>query len=174
VSIGPGSFTGLRIGLSVAKGLAYATGKPLVPIPTLEALAQKAVEASGNGVATEYILPLLDARRGDVYSALYQAAGEDLLSVWSQRVMPLRTVAESLPAHSVLVTGEARRALEGLAREQFPGVLQRLHVVADDVARCSAAVVARIGGRLLQRGTSADPGLLEPEYLRDFHATPPH
>src|SRR5512142_395937 len=72
VSIGPGSFTGLRIGLSVAKGLVYASGKPLLPVPTLQALAQKAAGAPGTADGEESILPVLDARRGDVYCALYR------------------------------------------------------------------------------------------------------
>ena len=66
VSLGPGSFTGLRIGLSVIKGLAWATGKPLAGVPTLDALA-------ANIPLVPYIIcPVLDARKGEVYTALYR------------------------------------------------------------------------------------------------------
>jgi len=61
---GPGSFTGLRIGASIAKGLAFATSKPLIAVPTLDAMAYD--------VECEFVVPMMDARRGQVYSAIYQ------------------------------------------------------------------------------------------------------
>ncbi len=69
VSIGPGSFTGLRIGLSVAKGLALATGLPVVGVPTLEAYAHTAGPRSG------LLCPVLDARKGEVYAAAFRWPG---------------------------------------------------------------------------------------------------
>ena len=72
VSIGPGSFTGLRIGLSIIKGLAWATDKPLAGIPTLDALA-------GNvSFAPHQICPILDARKGEIYTALYRRGDEGI------------------------------------------------------------------------------------------------
>jgi tRNA threonylcarbamoyladenosine biosynthesis protein TsaB len=68
VSKGPGSYTGLRIGVSTAKGLCYAVDKPLISVPTLESLARQ-VDASGD----ELIIPLLDARRMEVYSAVFDS-----------------------------------------------------------------------------------------------------
>ena len=65
---GPGSFTGLRIGASTAMGFAYATGKPLIGVPTLDALAYGAACADA-----DYIIPMLDARRGQVYAAAYSS-----------------------------------------------------------------------------------------------------
>jgi len=61
---GPGSFTGLRIGASIAKGLAFATSKPLIAVPTLDAMAYN--------IECEFAVPMMDARRGQVYSAIYQ------------------------------------------------------------------------------------------------------
>ena len=74
VSIGPGSFTGLRIGLGVAKGLSFAVGVPLVSVSTLKALAQRVVD---EGVASEgdTVLALLDARKDEVYSCFYKVTG---------------------------------------------------------------------------------------------------
>ena len=66
VGQGPGSFTGLRIGLAVAKGLAWAAGKPLIGVPTLDTLAASPPEASLP------VCPVVDARKGQVYAALYQ------------------------------------------------------------------------------------------------------
>jgi tRNA threonylcarbamoyladenosine biosynthesis protein TsaB len=69
VSIGPGSYTGLRVGLSAAKGICYGLDKPLIAISTLEALAYGAVESSD--VAYDIIIPMIDARRMEVYAAIY-------------------------------------------------------------------------------------------------------
>ncbi len=73
LSIGPGSFTGLRIGLATALGLAFGTERLLVPVPTLAALATQA--NPGGPVA-----PVLDARRGEIYAGLYRADGRALLA----------------------------------------------------------------------------------------------
>ncbi len=70
VSAGPGSFTGLRIGMSLAKGIAFATGCEVVAVPTLEALALAAGPRSG------LVCPVLDARKGEVYAALFDGAEE--------------------------------------------------------------------------------------------------
>jgi len=67
VSQGPGSFTGLRIGMSVAKGLAYGLRIPIVGVPTLDALAHAVTGCPG-----DYVCPLIDARKGEVYCALYE------------------------------------------------------------------------------------------------------
>jgi len=82
VSIGPGSFTGLRIGLSTAKGFAIVTGRPILPVSTLEALAY------GLPFSTHPICPLLDARKGEVYTALFQFNGtKNIQRLWDDRVM---------------------------------------------------------------------------------------
>ncbi len=67
VSKGPGSYTGLRIGVSTAKGLCYALGKPLIAVPTLHSLAYQVTDVEG------YIVPMLDARRMEVYSAVFNS-----------------------------------------------------------------------------------------------------
>jgi len=64
---GPGSFTGLRIGASIAKGLAFATSKPLIAVPTLDAMAYNILNPR-----VKFVVPMMDARRGQVYSAIYQ------------------------------------------------------------------------------------------------------
>jgi tRNA threonylcarbamoyladenosine biosynthesis protein TsaB len=99
VSGGPGSFTGLRIGLSVAKGLAYATGASLIAVPTLEALARTVAHLDGK------ICPVLDARKGELYAACFQAAGgafrrltDDLLLTPEELLALLR--ASNLPGLS--------------------------------------------------------------------------
>ena len=78
VSAGPGSYTGLRIGTSVAKGLCYALNKPLIAVPTLLSMAV-GMAARANDKTASY-MPALDARRMDIYTAVFDAAGNEVLS----------------------------------------------------------------------------------------------
>src|SRR5258707_364538 len=97
VSIGPGSFTGLRIGASTAKGLAYAAGKPVAAVSTLEALALNAARFA-EAVNGTLILPLIDARRDEVYSALYSYQDDflsELTSPGDVTVSDLCTILDS-------------------------------------------------------------------------------
>ncbi|MBI4640943.1 MAG: tRNA (adenosine(37)-N6)-threonylcarbamoyltransferase complex dimerization subunit type 1 TsaB, partial [Candidatus Tectomicrobia bacterium] len=81
IACGPGSFTGLRIGISMAKGLALATGKPAIGIPTLDALAYHLC------FSTCLVCPLLDARRGEVYTAFYRAEGREMRKLTDDLVL---------------------------------------------------------------------------------------
>ncbi len=69
VSLGPGSFTGLRIGVSTMKGLSFALSRPIVGIPTMDVLAENLV------LSSRYLCPVIDAKRGQVYSAIYKSEG---------------------------------------------------------------------------------------------------
>lgn len=83
VACGPGSYTGVRIGVSVAKTMAWSLQIPLVGISSLEALAMNGWQFSG------YICPLFDARRGRVYAGLYASQHHDMKQVWNERIMLL-------------------------------------------------------------------------------------
>ena len=73
VSSGPGSYTGLRIGVSVAKGICFATGKPLIAITSLEILAAHFLQQRPDVSAQDLLCPMIDARRMEVYSVLYRS-----------------------------------------------------------------------------------------------------
>ncbi|MDO5703297.1 MAG: tRNA (adenosine(37)-N6)-threonylcarbamoyltransferase complex dimerization subunit type 1 TsaB, partial [Lachnospiraceae bacterium] len=90
VACGPGSFTGLRIGSSTAKGICLASGKPLVEVPTLAGLAYNLFGARG------LICPIMDARRGQVYNGLYRFDGARLVTVEDQRALSVEELAEDL------------------------------------------------------------------------------
>ncbi len=90
VSAGPGSFTGVRIGMGTAKGLALGAGKPLIAVPTLLALAYNA--AAHDGI----IVPMMDARRGEVYTATYFAQNGALEEIAPMRAMPLSALLPQL------------------------------------------------------------------------------
>ena len=167
MSIGPGSFTGLRIGLSVAKGLAYAAEKPLVAVPTLRAIAERAARESV-GEIPNTILPLLDARKDEVYCQLFERQGSAVRPAWEERDMTLAALADLVAQTNVLITGEAAprlRAIVTMGRR--PGRPSAVFA-PPEIARCSAAVVAMIGEQMLAEGKSADPRDLEPRYIKEF------
>jgi tRNA threonylcarbamoyladenosine biosynthesis protein TsaB len=90
VSIGPGSFTGVRIGLSTVKGLAYGTGMPAVGISTLQAIAARVAGFEGR------VCPILDARKGEVYAAVFRIWGNQLERLTQDALMPLLSFLEEL------------------------------------------------------------------------------
>lgn len=115
VCSGPGSFTGLRIGLATAKGLAEGAGLPLVTISTLEA---EAYAVRGMGA---YICPMLDARRNEVYTALYTAEGAE---VWPPMAVPPQELAGRLHKLAAEQPG-ARFVLVGDAAELYIDAMRR-------------------------------------------------
>jgi tRNA threonylcarbamoyladenosine biosynthesis protein TsaB len=153
VSIGPGSFTGLRIGLAVVKGLALATGAPVVGVPTLRAYALAVGARAGT------VWPVLDARKGEVYAAGYRWCGADLEEVVLPAALAPAALAERLAAPCTLVgdgvdTYGERWASAGVSHLRL----------ADRPP--SGAAVARLGATLLAAEGAADLAALEPRYCR--------
>lgn len=97
VAAGPGSFTGIRIGLSTVKSFCFASGKPGVPISTLEALALKGADAGGR-----LLCPMLDAKKGEVYAALFESKGERLIESVPQGAYLPEAFLARLPARRVI------------------------------------------------------------------------
>jgi len=159
VSIGPGSFTGLRIGLSVAKGLAFASGLPVAAVPTLEALALRAL-LEGRVSAGDRLLALLSARRGEAYAGWFLIGQEAVEAEGEVRVVPLTQLAEEAARPGVIVTGE----IELL----HPPEGGSFRTVGASTSRCSATAVALLGARMLKEGRASDPSTLEPGYVLDF------
>ncbi|MGA9117411.1 MAG: tRNA (adenosine(37)-N6)-threonylcarbamoyltransferase complex dimerization subunit type 1 TsaB [Bacteroidota bacterium] len=170
VSIGPGSFTGLRIGLSAAKGLAFATGAALVAVPTLQALVRRVRADEGT-----LILAVLDAGREDVYAQFFLRTPEGDAETTPARALPveevLREAGELLKTagdRPAVVTGDGREKI----RRSAAGI--PLRFAADDESRCGADAVALLGEEMLRGGRVADPAGLEPHYIRDFLFTRAH
>ncbi len=164
VALGPGSFTGLRIGVSTMKSLAFATGKPLAGVPTLDALAWTLP------FARHPVCPILDAKKGEVYAALYRTDGGRLERLWEDRAVAPERLAAALAAE---VPGPVVFLGDGVA--PFAPLLRRL--LGDDACLVppanrlpSAATVAELGRAALERGESADPAALVPRYLRRSEA----
>lgn len=98
VSGGPGSFTGLRIGSATAKGLGFALHKPLIHVPTLEGLAYNLCGTDG------IVCPIMDARRGQVYTGIYAFDGNDLITLEGQMAVSIEELGEKLWAYEKKVT----------------------------------------------------------------------
>jgi tRNA threonylcarbamoyladenosine biosynthesis protein TsaB len=154
VSIGPGSFTGLRVGLSVAKGLVLVGGMAIVGVPTLEVLAQT---AAADGVP---ICTVLDARRGEVYTAAFRCCHGGVECIHEATVVSLEHLASYVPSPCRMI-GDLVDTRAAFLRERLgPGV-----AMVPGVAP-SGAVVARMGARRIQSSGPDDPFGLEPVYLR--------
>ncbi len=167
VSEGPGSFTGLRVGVSAAKGLAYATGKPLTGVPTLLALAERAVRASAVPEGT-IIVPLLDARREEVYYQMFRQENGVAVPLGEPQAAQIGEVCALLAGRPVLLTGESAATV--LKR----GVSGGGAILAGaDIARCSAAMIALLGETMVRRGATVDPADLEPRYIKEFFLKAP-
>ncbi len=149
---GPGSFTGVRIAASVAQGLAFGLGIPVLPICTLEALA----EASGH----EYVACALDARLDEVYFAAYERQGEDWHAVVEPSLSAIGELAP-LPGDKWIGAGSGFAILDG-------ELAKHLRLAHTDVSRYPQAdAVARLGARMLAVGKGREAEDAQPIYLRN-------
>lgn len=155
VSKGPGSYTGLRIGVSAAKGLCFAMDVPLIAIPTLEALAHQAVVENG------YIIPMLDARRLEVYAAVFSSDNDQIRE----------TKAEVLDENSYdgyLKTTKVCFIGDGV--EKFKALCKHKNAVFMDNKLPSAKQMGALSELKYQKNDFEDVAYFEPYYLKDFIA----
>ena len=153
VSIGPGSFTGLRIGLGLAKGIAFAGRLPLAAVPTLEALAWVAEAPPGARICAA-----LDARKREVYAALFAAEPAGPRRLTADEALSPQALAARLTPGTVVVGDAAEVYGEWL------GAGATLRPFATHHPR--GGVVARLGAERLAAGDAAALGPLEPVYVR--------
>jgi tRNA threonylcarbamoyladenosine biosynthesis protein TsaB len=178
VAIGPGSFTGLRIGLSTAKGFSYATGKPIVSVPTLEAFAWNFP------YCRHPVCIMLDARKGEVYAALFQWTGNGFTRLMSEVSVRAEKLLEeitsgipSLPSAKAgkEMSGEERILFAGegalLYRTTIEGIIGEKAVFAPlEKMVPSPANVASIGMQKALKGEFSEPVSLVPVYIRRSEA----
>lgn len=169
VGSGPGSYTGLRVGVSTAKGLAFGAGKPLIAVGTLDMLAAGTQEipgqAGGDVMAgpdrPSFIVPMIDARRMEVYTAVYSPEGERLTPIQALVVTPDSFAAE-LARGPVLFVGDGALKCQS--------VLQHPHAHFRESAPL-ARYMAPLAQRAYDEGRFENLAYFEPFYLKDFVAT---
>ena len=157
VSIGPGTFTGLRIALGTVKGLAYATGQRVVGVPTLDALAHTVDDWEG------LVCPLLDARKREVYAALFRRSRNgELVTVFPAQVSELNIVLAQISA-PCLFLGDGVETYGATIREYYG---TRAHLLPFSTYHPRGAVVAKLAWMRLSRADSDDLATLVPSYVR--------
>jgi tRNA threonylcarbamoyladenosine biosynthesis protein TsaB len=155
---GPGSFTGVRMGVSTVKGLALAAGKPIVGVSTLETLAMNAFPVPW------MICPLLDARRDQVYAGLYRMGqGGFPEAVAPERLTDIAHLLRDLPSERVDFVGDGAVRNRGRILESGPG---RCVPEGSGRHRLHASAVGLIGLHRYSRGQVDDPLTFSPKYLR--------
>ena len=156
VSVGPGSFTGLRIGIATVKGLAFGTGRRVAPVSTLAALA-------GQAPGEAPVAAVLDARRGELYAAGFENGAP---AAWlPETVLPVSELAQRLPA-GCRVVGEGLAVCADALRAARGAELALLETPPDT----AAGQVARIGAAQWSRGEAVAAEALLPRYVRRAEA----
>ncbi|MFC5681666.1 tRNA (adenosine(37)-N6)-threonylcarbamoyltransferase complex dimerization subunit type 1 TsaB [Flavobacterium sp. MAHUQ-51] len=155
VSQGPGSYTGLRIGVSAAKGLCYALGIPLIAVDTLKALAAQVKVTSG------VIVPMLDARRMEVYSAVFASNLESLRAIQAEIIT--EDSFQELEGNVYFVGDCAAKCKEVLTKTNF--------VFLENVVYPSAKEMSAFSYEKFLNNDFVDLAYFEPYYLKDFIIT---
>ena len=158
VAAGPGSFTGVRIGVAAAKGFAWGKELPCYGISTLEAMALSL------GAYEGYVIPVMDARRSQVYNAVFKAENGCLTRLTEDRAISLSDLEAELRSFTgpIFLVGDGSVLTFNTLKPQIPGLVlppeHRLHQRASGVAVAAAQLIAK--------GEPGDGATLTPNYLR--------
>jgi len=163
VSAGPGSYTGLRVGSSTAKGLCFGGQVPLIAVSTLDILARQAIEA-GLPEGCKAILPMVDARRMEVYTAIYSPEGARLTDI-SPVILDENSFADLFASGPVAVIGDAAEKFAPLRATADGSVFMQC------CPEASAMLVPAM--RKYEKKEFEDTAYFEPFYLKQFIATTP-
>ena len=154
--MGPGSYTGLRIGVSAAKGLCFALDIPLISIPTLDSLSRKIKINDG------YIVPLIDARRMEVYTAIFDSK-YSCIEPTSAKILDAKSYNKILKSDSVYFVGNATQKTNAIINHKNAVFSEQLP---------SASQMCSLSHQKFEAKIFEDTAYFEPYYLKDFVAFP--
>jgi tRNA threonylcarbamoyladenosine biosynthesis protein TsaB len=157
VSIGPGSYTGLRVGLSAAKGFSYALGIPLIAIGTLQMIA-----AANYNDVVDLVCPMIDARRMEVFMAVYDKKGKEIAAPASM-IVNEESFRDLLGTNKVLFCGNGSKKLQELISHDHAAFSERSGNASD---------LSVIANQYFQEKRFTDLAYSEPLYIKEFHAGP--
>ena len=161
VSNGPGSFTGLRIGISIVQGLALAEGKRLTPFSSLEALAYNYAGCP------DLICPMIDARRGEVFTGLFRFDGAKLLREAPEQAVPASVIAELASREKTVFIGDGARA----CKDAIESCMKTAYIIAPEhLSHHRGVSMARLVAETKSDDQAIDPGDIRPRYLRKSNA----
>ena len=167
VSQGPGSYTGLRIGVSTAKGICYAADLPLMAIDTLEAMAYGMKAKLGTQLAdNDLLVPMIDARRMEVYASVFDANLQKIEDT-AALIIDENSFADLRKNHHLWLFGDGAPKLKQLFENQP-------NITIIDGFKPSAAYMLPLADKALREQRFVDVAYFEPFYLKDFIAGKPH
>ena len=168
VSAGPGAYTSLRVGVTTAKGLCYALGKPLLAIDTLRALAE-ASRAAAEPSAPAFYVPMIDARRQEVWTAVY---GPDMqMLAPAQPLILENSLFESFLAGMPGYSPDMRLIISGSGGKKIENVPKIGQAVLSDVSACSAAFLSELAEANFKNADFQDVAYFEPVYMKPPNIT---
>ena len=160
VGKGPGSYTGLRIGVAAAKGLCFALQIPLVGVGSLETLAEAVCSQT-----SAFIIPLIDARRMEVFTAVFDTRGKQIESPWAE-VLESNSFSPYLDKNKCFFVGDGQ--------EKFQKILNHPNAVFEaEILQPSVQQMVRLGTQKFEAKAFEDLAYFEPFYLKEFYTTPP-